>query len=290
MIKGFKKIEIVAQASEVLGDTWTSLPVKPMAIAESRDIIVKPWKPVKPGISGFLMKQGDVFGIGYSEAIQNRGFQNFTVAHELGHYFLSGHVEAVLSSGVHYSASGFVSADRFEKEADCFAAELLMPERLFKAAMRTVGSGFRAIAAIAERGETSIVATAIRFAELADDPVAVIVSSGSSIEFAVMSAALKARRGMEWLKRGMPVPSGSATSTMNRNAKAITGGDRQESSGCLDDWFEGAPNVEIQEDVVGLGHYGKVLTVLFTEEPLNEDEEEDEDGDYPVLPSMRRGR
>jgi len=39
-----------------------------------------------------------------------------------------------------------------------------------------------------------------------------------------------------------------------------------------------APAVEMEEDVVGLGSYGKTLTVLFTDEDLEpEDECEDDD-------------
>ena len=38
------------------------------------------------------------------------------------------------------------------------------------------------------------------------------------------------------------------------------------------------PAVEMEEDVVGLGSYGKTLTVLFTDEDLEpEDECEDDD-------------
>ena len=39
---------------------------------------------------------GNMFGIAYATHIDNVGFQNFSVGHELGHYFLPGHVDAVL--------------------------------------------------------------------------------------------------------------------------------------------------------------------------------------------------
>lgn len=44
----------------------------------------------------------------------------------------------------------------------------------------------------------------------------------------------------------------------------------------MDDWFEGAPQLEMKEDVVGLGGYGKTLTVLFTEEAFDDKEEDDD--------------
>lgn len=43
----------------------------------------------------------------------------------------------------------------------------------------------------------------------------------------------------------------------------------------LDEWFDGAPRVEMNEDVVGLGHYGKTLAVLFTDEEIDETDEPD---------------
>ena len=62
-----------------------------------------------------------------------------------------------------------------------------------------------------------------------------------------------------------------------------------ESHCSLKYWFEDAPDIEFQEDVVGLGHYGKTLTVLFTEEALNDDDEADEEADDAVsgMPSSR---
>jgi len=47
--------------------------------------------------------------------------QRFSIAHELGHYCLEGHPDALLSNGRHYSRAGFVSSDPFEQEADHFS-------------------------------------------------------------------------------------------------------------------------------------------------------------------------
>ncbi len=37
-----------------------------------------------------LLREGNEFGIFYSTAISNKGFQRFSIAHELGHYSLEG--------------------------------------------------------------------------------------------------------------------------------------------------------------------------------------------------------
>jgi len=81
-----------------------------------------------------LLRHGDVFGILYATHIASEGFQRFSIAHELGHYFLEGHIDHILpKDGVHESHAGFVSADPYELEADQFAGGLLMPSAPFSA-------------------------------------------------------------------------------------------------------------------------------------------------------------
>jgi IrrE N-terminal-like domain len=112
------------------------LPVDPFAIAVSRDIVVEPKPDAGPGVSGMLLRHGDTFGILYATHIPSEGYQRFSVAHELGHYFLDGHIDHVLpKDGVHASQAGFVSADPYELEADQFAAGLLMPAAAFRRAL-----------------------------------------------------------------------------------------------------------------------------------------------------------
>ena len=45
------------------------------------------------------------------------------------------------------------------------------------------------------------------------------------------------------------------------------------------DWPEQEPYL-VREDVVGLGHYGKCLTVLFTDEPIEADDPEKPEDSY----------
>ena len=85
------------------------LPIDPFEIARSEGITVLE-KRVGAGVSGMFMRVGDEFAIAYAAHIDNEGFQRFSVAHELGHYFLEGHIEHVLKIGdVHESRAGFTS-------------------------------------------------------------------------------------------------------------------------------------------------------------------------------------
>ena len=176
----------------------TALPVDPIAIARGVDIEVWP-KPVSAsGVSGMLLRTGNSFGIAYATHINSIGFRNFSIAHELGHYFLPGHIDAVLAAGsVHESHAGFASGDRYEMEADHFAAMLLMPYSLFTNAMRVAGDGLAAIERLAEKCRTPLTATAIRYAKCTRDHVAIVLSSASRINYCFMSNALKELKDLE---------------------------------------------------------------------------------------------
>ena len=81
-----------------------------------------------------------------------------------------------------------------------------MPSALFVRALRRVGVGFTAIESLAQTCQTSITATAIRFAMHADDPVAVVVSTGSRVDYCFLSEAIKHIRGLAWMRKGESVP------------------------------------------------------------------------------------
>ena len=171
------------QAHEVLTSLQiATLPIDPFAIAGRRDIAHQEKPGLAPGISGCLMKVGDAFGILYSSRFASEGFKRFNVAHELGHFFVPGHIDALFANGqqFHQSESGFTSDDKYEREADSFAASLLMPKLLFKPECTKCGQGLDAVEALADLCATSLTATAIRFAKLCDEPVAVVCSRGGS--------------------------------------------------------------------------------------------------------------
>jgi len=128
--------------------------------------------------------------------------------------------------------------------------------------------------------KTSITATAIRFAQLAEDPVVVIMSSGNKVEWCFISDALTCCKGVRRLDKGSLILPDSATAEFNQNQSNVLQGKQEEAWTRLDYWFDEAPQVEMKEDVVGLGHYGKTLTVLFTSEAIDSVSEEDEEPDF----------
>jgi Zn-dependent peptidase ImmA (M78 family) len=86
---------------------------------------------VSGDLSGLLLRDHvsgkSVIGVNSTQSILR---QNFTIAHELGHFFLHDyeevHVDRVFSVKLR-SAKSSEGTDSEEKEANLFAAELLMP-------------------------------------------------------------------------------------------------------------------------------------------------------------------
>jgi len=255
------------------------LPVDPFAIAESRDIVVQAKPDTEEGVSGMLLRHGNSFGILYATHVPSEGFQRFSIAHELGHYFLDGHIDHVLpKDGAHASYAGFTSADPFEMEADYFAAGLLMPSGPFKHAIRRQDPGFSIIETMAKNCRTSLTATAIRYAELTEDAVAVIISTGQTIDYCFLSEAMKSLPQLNWVQKGSPVPKGTDTSRLNAVPERILASDRIVNEVDVMDWLGGTRSAQVTEEVVGLGRYGKTLTVLSSAS-IGQEEYQDDDND-----------
>jgi hypothetical protein len=197
------RLKMAKQTAEALlkQEGITSLPVDPFALAGSRDIVVQAKPDTADGVSGMLLRHGDSFGILYATYIPSEGFQRFSIGHELGHYFIEGHLDHLLpKDGVHSSRAGFVSGDPYEHEADNFAAGLLMPAGLCKRAIVRRDAGLTTVEALAAECRTSLTATAIRYAELTDDAVAVIISTGQTIDYCLLSEAMKSLPQLSWLR------------------------------------------------------------------------------------------
>ena len=256
-----------------------SLPVDPFEIAKSKDIEVKAIPSSAPGVSGMLLRNGDNYGILYATHIQSEGFQRFSIAHELAHYLLEGHLDHVLPYGqdIHESKSGFISQDPYEREADHFAAGLLMPRSLFSEAMGRFEDGLAGIEALSTFCKTSLPATAIRYSQCAAFPTAVVMSTGTTVDYCFFSDPLKDFGDLDWLEKGTPLPLSSMTRRFNQELENVRSGSEDETTVNLQDWFGGRRSIEMLEEMVGLGSYGKTLTVLSPIESSNEDDEEDDE-------------
>jgi hypothetical protein len=100
------RLKMAKQKGEVCAKEqgYIALPVDPIAIALKNDIEVRAKPDTAEGVSGMLLRHGNEFCIAYATHIPSEGFQHFSIGHELGHYFLDGHVDQLLKDGVRTGA------------------------------------------------------------------------------------------------------------------------------------------------------------------------------------------
>lgn len=258
---------------------FESLPIDPFRIAAENEIVVQAKPSDQQGVSGCIVFHDDRVGIIYSTHIKNEGFINFTIAHELGHYFLDGHPEEICKFGpMHVSRAGFSQGDvSIEIEADHFASGLLLPAHLVKSELQNSQIGLEGIINLAEKASCSMTAAAIRVGECAPYPVAVIVSQGNSVCYSFLSEGFKSLKPSTFLRKGHPLPN-VETKAFNCSDKLVQVCEQRCSETTLAKWFGSDNHVKLDEEIVGLGKYGLTLTVLSSEElpeePYEFDDEE----------------
>jgi Zn-dependent peptidase ImmA (M78 family) len=273
---------------------FVSFPINPFKIASDEEIVVEAKPPDNEGVSGCIVFSNDGVGIIYSTNIDSEGFKNFTVAHELGHYFIEGHPDEILKTGpMHVSRAGFSQGDSsIEIEADHFASGLLMPTELVKKELQGSPIGLEAIRSLAKTSSSSLTAAAIRTSECAPYPMAIVVSEGQNVRYAFMSDSFKNLGRLRFLRKGDPLPA-SGTADFNRMPERVLLGDSVCMDSTLATWFEGPSHIVLDEEIIGLGRYGLTLTVLsseeITEDPY-EEENEDEKLESSWTPRFAYGR
>jgi hypothetical protein len=274
---------------------YDAFPVDPFAIAESEDIIVEPKDPGQVGVSGGIIFHEESVGIFYATNIKSEGFRRFTVAHELGHYFLEGHPEEILkTSPIHVSRAGFSQGtSSIELEADHFASGLLMPSKLVGEVIGGNRVGMDGVVALSQLAECSLTASAIRAAECCDYPMAVVVSSGDKVAYAFLSESFKKLDKLTFLKKGVPLPR-THTLRFNRDPQNFHSSHSTCGQTSLAEWFSCGRRLPLDEEVIGLGSYGFTLTVLSSEElaedPDDESYEEEQSLQQSWTPRFAYGR
>lgn len=264
-------------------EAFVAFPVDPFAIAAKFDFHVEKKPAGMAGVSGALIFAEPRPIIIYSAELENAGFERFSVAHELGHYFLPDHPgEIMKAGGQHFSRAGFTEGTSWiELEADHFAAGLLMPGSLVRSHLNQHLVGLEGICRLAADAGVSLTAAAIRTAECAPFPICIIVSRGPEVRYAFPSDEFKRLGSHIFLRKGDPLPSG-VTAAFNAQPENVVLARRSAGECDLMDWFDTDRHALLDEEVLGLGRYGFTLTVLSSE-ALADPDDQNSDGDEEAL-------
>lgn len=194
----------------------------------------------------------------------------FTLGHELGHYFIDEHRNA-LATGLapsHPSICEYESDLPVEREADHFASNLLMPTARFRKVAERVSVGLEAILKIAGEFGTSVTSTALKYVKADIVPCAVIKWNSDGFAWKWLSNETFRARYIKTIESIDKLLADSPT------AKAINGGVPPPSGffsagTTASAWFPyvksgGDRNAILAEQAMPLGRFG-VLTFLYPE-------------------------
>jgi len=125
--------DIERRAEKVLTESNTdTVPVDLHKIAEKHGIMISEAPSKRDDISGLLIKSKQKTFVGVN-AFHHSNRKRFTIAHELGHYFLHKNEDTFVDNNENLELVKFrdntAPKTQEEREANCFAAALLMPSK-----------------------------------------------------------------------------------------------------------------------------------------------------------------
>jgi len=213
---------------------------------------------------------------------QHHSRTRFSISHELGHYFIERHhCDLVNGEQPHGSSGEFKNASLKEREADAFAANLLLPTHLVNGKLSNGELTLESIERVATDFQASLLCTARGGVRLSDLPCALAGLREGRIAWLFPSKALIEAKIYPG-KKTIESPVALACWT------AFQGGenDRHQEDGLLRHWFqtfdrdEELYDVEITQSFLPVPVMG-TLAVLLTmnEEDVLPQEEEDEEED-----------
>jgi hypothetical protein len=265
-----RRAEISDLASEVFAEHYTKPPADPLRLFGEHGV-THSFGHYGDSFDGMLEYRSGEFHVYCNVDRENTPGSpraRFTLAHELGHYLLDDHRNALMSGRVkpHPSKNNDTTSDLLsEREADLFAASFLMPSNMLRENVSKAASGYESIRKLAEVFEVSLQCAAIRYVEAAANPAAIIFWNRQGYAWKRVSAmlwALGCRKSLEDIKA---VPTDSATGQMIANEKHS---ETQVIDGhsTLEAWFpsigrSAVREVIVREHAINLRRFG-VMTLL----------------------------
>ena len=201
--------------------------------------------------------------------------RRFTIGHEVGHFLVPTH------QGVQQCTKADLSESRRdtpyrrqEAEANRFSAGLLMPKPAFMLQVRSLGSAdVSHICALSEMFDTSMEATANRYAELSRESCAIVFALNGTIRYVRPSRTFPKMA----IVSNAALPALSATARAGSAAGSRPWGDVDGAVWLETEWGVRAPRVLEQPLVQSNGY--TVTLLQIDEDELERDDEAEELGD-----------
>jgi hypothetical protein len=264
-----RREELIALAEEVAETHCPGRFIDPIQILNSKHITYS-FNFYGDGFDGMLEhKRGKFHMFCNLDRVQNSTSPRarFTQGHELGHFFIDEHRNALLH-GVppHYSIADQPAPERvIEEEADLFASHLLMPPQRFALAFKSLPLGMASVIAISKLFNVSCLSAALRLVRHSSAPLAMAHWRNDKPAWAEVNRGFITLGLVHLLKRADRLPPDCATSLAMTDSPGAYCNPRSSQS-LASSWFAGihqgsALDIIVEEEALRLGRFG-VLTIL----------------------------
>jgi hypothetical protein len=246
------EFSVVLKARELINKVSpTIIPVLIEAYVEHVGAVLRPRHDLEPDEPGWCFESNGKHYICVN-AKDREERQRFTACHELAHIVLKLPSE-------HKELPWWSYAKRSPNEIFCdvFAAELLLPYKLFKPLVEKVDISLAAVDDLAKRFVASNMATGSRFATLVSAPCAFVLSEQGKVRYASRSTAL--REANAWISPRMALPRGSVSERV-RAGGTCDGPEETEADVWFDDWDRGGVLIE---DARHLKQWDQTVALLW---------------------------
>jgi Zn-dependent peptidase ImmA (M78 family) len=254
-------------ATRLLLETDTmSVPVDLKTLAEKNDIIVQ--EDNSSGYAGMLLVVNDLAMISVKKSIRENSRKRFTIAHEIGHYVLPGHIskENTMFQCTDEHLNSFGRNKTKEVEANVFASELLMPDQLFSPRVSGKDISKKLVKELTDEFQTSLSATCIKLINCKDD-YSLVCSVDSRVKWFCRGAQFPYYLNAN---PGTPVHQDSFAYHFFETTKTHENFYEVPTESWIDD-EKGNNSTTLKEMVIGIPSYSMALSFLYLEKSEGED-------------------
>lgn len=255
----------ITDLAEAVADVYGPA-IEPLSIAHSQDVTTS-FNDYGESFDGLLEAKDGRFHVYCNlrgEVDRGAPRVRFTLAHELGHFFIDEHREALLAGRVpsHPSHCDHRSPRLVEVEADTFASGLLMPWSRFLPAARRAKLGLPGVLELAGAFRVSLTAAALRYVRADLVPCVLVKWGPAGYEWKWCSESAYRGGLRKTIESGDRLPRDCPTAKALKGAAGVVEGGTTKSA-----WFpfvdrSWESNTIFREHALSLGKFG-ALSLVF---------------------------
>jgi hypothetical protein len=247
----------------------------------ARELRLKVKEEDLDGCEGILIRpKGVARGIiAVKKSIRSESRKRFTIAHEIGHFVLLGHDETGSICGQKDIESWKDRSNPKEREADDFAAELLIPTVVVKAHLSRRTPSLSAIESVANECKASLSASAWKYCDLTSEQCAIVWSEDGKVSWS--------RRSPEFpffIRKGQPIEQASYASTCFKRERTPSAPEPVPADAWIDS-FNLKEGSFVYEESRCLPSYDSVLTLLWIKDDIQKKSDYQEEDDSSLDPN-----